>query len=65
MAASRGVGGWARNNRDGTLEAVLEGEAPDVESLVGFCREGPRGAAVEDVDVSEEEPEGESGFAIV
>jgi acylphosphatase len=65
MATSRGVAGWVRNNRDGTLEAVLEGEADGVEALIEFCREGPRGAAVEHVDISEEEPEGEVGFAIV
>jgi acylphosphatase len=65
MATSRGVAGWVRNNRDGTLEAVLEGEADGVEALIEFCREGPRGAAVEHVDISEEEPEGEAGFAIV
>ena len=65
MATSRGVAGWVRNNRDGTLEAVLEGEADGVEALIEFCREGPRAAAVEHVDISEEEPEGETGFAIV
>jgi len=59
------VAGWARNNPDGTLEAVLEGEPEAVEAVVRFCREGPRGAAVEHVDIGEEEPEGEAGFAIV
>ena len=64
MAISRGVAGWARNNPDGTLEAALEGPPEAVEALVAFCREGPRGAVVEHVDVSEEEPAGESGFRI-
>jgi acylphosphatase len=64
MATSRGVAGWVRNNPDGTLEAALEGAPDAVEALVAFCREGPRGAAVDHVDVSEEEPEGEAGFAI-
>jgi hypothetical protein len=31
---------------------------------LSFCREGPRGAGVERVEVIEEEPEGLSGFAI-
>jgi acylphosphatase len=61
-AQSAGVAGWIRNNSDGTVEAVFEGEADAVERLVGFCREGPRGARVEWVDVSAEEPEGLSGF---
>ena len=64
MAESRGVAGWASNRPDGTVEAVFEGEPQDVESILNFSREGPRGAAVERVDVIEEEPEGLSGFAI-
>jgi acylphosphatase len=64
MAASRDVAGWVRNNPDGTVEAAFEGAPEAVEALVAFCREGPRGAAVEHVDVSEEEPEGASGFRV-
>jgi acylphosphatase len=61
-AAERGVSGWVRNNRDGTVEAVFEGEPDAVESMVRFAHEGPRGAVVERVDVINEEPEGLSGF---
>jgi acylphosphatase len=63
-AASRGVAGWVRNRPDGTVEAVFEGEPDAVEAMVAFCREGPRGAAVERVEVSEEPPEGLSSFEI-
>jgi Acylphosphatases len=64
MAQSRGVAGWVTNRPDGTVEAVFEGEPGDVEPILTFSREGPRGAAVERVEVIEEEPEGLSGFAI-
>ena len=63
-AQSRGVAGWVRNNRDGTLEAVFEGEPEAVERLVSFVHEGPSGAIVKRVDVVDEEDEGLSGFAI-
>lgn len=63
-AASRDVAGWVRNRPDGTVEALLEGEPAAVESLVRLCREGPRGAEVEAVDVAEEEPEGLGRFEI-
>lgn len=63
-ADSRGVSGWISNRPDGAVEAVFEGEPDAVESMLRFCREGPRGATVERVDVTEEEPEGLSGFAI-
>jgi acylphosphatase len=62
MAQSRGVSGWVRNNPDGTVEAVFEGEPEAVEAMVEFAREGPRGAVVEDVEVIDEEPEGAGGF---
>lgn len=64
MAEQRGLAGWARNNPDGTFEAVFEGDAEAVERLVEFCREGPRGARVERVEVFDEAPEGASGFAV-
>jgi acylphosphatase len=58
------VAGWVRNNRDGTVEGVFEGEPADVERLVAFCRRGPRGAEVERVEVFDEDAEGLDGFAV-
>lgn len=63
QAQSRDVAGSAANRPDGTVEIVLEGEPDAVESLVRWCENGPRGAVVERVDVSEEQPEGLRGFA--
>ena len=63
-ADAHGVTGWACNRSDGALEAVLEGSPEDVERVVRFCRTGPPRADVEDVEVSEEEPEGLDGFSI-
>jgi acylphosphatase len=64
MAQQRGVAGWVSNRSDGGVEAVFEGDAEAVERLVAFTGEGPRGAQVERVEVSEEEPEGLTGFSI-
>jgi acylphosphatase len=64
QADSRGVSGWINNRPDGAVEAVFEGDADAVESMVRFCREGPRGAEVERVEVNEEEPEGLTGFEV-
>jgi acylphosphatase len=63
-ARAAGVAGWVRNNPDGTVEAVFEGEAGTVERLIDFCRQGPRGARVDRVEVASEDPEGTSGFEI-
>jgi acylphosphatase len=64
MAQSRGVGGWVRNTPDATVEAVFEGDPEAVESLVRWCREGPRGAVVERLEVADQEPEGLTEFQI-
>jgi acylphosphatase len=63
-AAREGVAGWAANRRDGTVEAVLEGEPRAVDRLVELCRRGPGHAYVERLDVADEEPEGLSRFEI-
>jgi acylphosphatase len=61
-ARQRGVSGWVSNLYDGSVEAVFEGDDDAVEALIAFMREGPRGAEVESVDATEEEPEGLRGF---
>ena len=63
-AVAANVSGWVRNNSDGTVEAVFEGESPNVEQLVSWCREGPRGAHVDEVVVTAEDPEALRGFEI-
>lgn len=50
-AKSLGLTGWVMNRSDGSVEAVFEGEKDDVESVVGWCHEGPSGAIVGNVDV--------------
>jgi acylphosphatase len=63
-ASSRGLAGWVTNRPDGAVEAVFEGEPEAVQALVDWCSGGPRGADVDSVDETTEEPEGLSGFDI-
>ena len=63
-ARSRDVRGWVTNRPDGAVEAVFEGEPEAVAALVEWCRQGTRGADVESVDESREDPEGLSGFDV-
>jgi acylphosphatase len=64
LAERHGVAGWVRNNRDGTVEGVFEGDGEAVERLVAFMRAGPRGARVDRIDVGDEQPEGLAGFDV-
>jgi len=63
-AESLGLAGWIRNLPDGSVEAVFEGDGERVESMVDWCRRGPRGAVVESVETAEEEPAGETRFEV-
>ena len=63
-AQAAGVAGWVRNRSDGAVEAVFEGDEDAVERMVEFVRKGPGHADVDDVEVSDEEPEGLSGFDV-
>jgi acylphosphatase len=63
-AQSLGLAGWVRNTADGSVEAVVEGDQNLVESMVEWCRHGPAGAEVDEVEVAWEEPRGGSGFAV-
>jgi acylphosphatase len=49
-AIELGVQGWARNCRDGSVEALLAGPENAVLRMIELCRDGPPGARVETVD---------------
>ncbi|WP_273651704.1 acylphosphatase [Cellulomonas fimi] len=63
-AARLGVAGWVRNRSDGAVEAVVEGDADAVDAFVGWARQGPRGASVSSVDVTDEAPGHRVSFEI-
>ena len=55
-ALDRGLEGWVRNRRDGSVEAVFCGEASVVSDMVRACRRGPSGAWVDALDEREGSP---------
>jgi acylphosphatase len=63
-AGQLGLSGWVRNLGDGRVEGVAEGGEAALEDWLAWLRQGPPAARVDDVAVSWESPQGESGFHI-
>jgi len=60
-----GLAGWVRNQPDGAVEAMFEGEETAVERMLAWCHRGPPRSLVRKVSVRSETPQGEAtGFAI-
>lgn len=58
-ALETAVSGWVRNNADGRVEAVFEGEQEAVERMLAWCHRGSPHGRVDKVDVFEEPFKGE------
>jgi acylphosphatase len=56
-ALRRGLAGWTRNRRDGSVEAVFAGAPEAVAAMIEACRRGPPSARVEAVDVRAASPD--------
>jgi acylphosphatase len=54
-ALKRGVEGWVRNRRDGSVEALFAGTASAVNSMIETCRKGPPLSRIDAVDIAEAE----------
>jgi acylphosphatase len=63
-AEAQGVTGWVRNNEDGAVEAVLEGEPEAVSRVLKWMRHGPPHSVVTRVVTHQEVPRHEPGLAI-
>jgi acylphosphatase len=65
-AQQQGVSGWVRNRPDASVEAVVEGEEAAVQAFLAWCRRGPIGSVVTDVQVTWAPYQGEfHGFRIL
>lgn len=62
-ARGRGLAGWVRNRKDGSVEAVFAGHAATVEEMIDACRHGPPLARVDAVERADISDEGWTGFS--
>jgi acylphosphatase len=62
VASRFGLRGWVRNRTDGSVEALVIGEDDAVARMIEACREGPFGARVSDVAITDAEDDGSAEF---
>jgi acylphosphatase len=53
QAQSLGLAGWVRNRHDGSVEALVAGEAAGLERMTAWARRGPSAAQVDAVTVED------------
>jgi len=61
-ARSLGLDGWVRNRGDGSVEAVVEGDADRVDRFIELAKVGPPAASVERIDVTDDDPAALASF---
>lgn len=59
LAQKLGLRGWVRNEPDGTVLIITEGERENLEKLIDWAHHGPPTAQVEKVEVTWQKPKGE------
>ena len=65
-AQREGIQGYVRNQHDGSVEVVAEGDVDAMQRFEMAVRRGPSGARVEEVDTIEVEPSSRfAGFRVM
>ena len=63
-ADNLGLAGWARNNLDGSLTIVVEGEENKLKKLINWVKKGTPSARVSVIETEWEKPRGEGKFEV-
>jgi len=61
-AMQRNLRGWVRNCRDGSVEALIIGQADAVAAMAAACRRGPPMAHVDAMHQNPADDDGSAGF---
>lgn len=63
-ALELGLDGWVRNRSEGSVEALVHGDARKIDDLIRACHKGPPMARVDKVQVEAAQYDGIHGFRI-
>jgi acylphosphatase len=64
-AVARELSGWVRNRHDGSVEAIVSGDAGEIADFIEELRKGPPAARVTDVAVAEHDGAVGPGFEVL
>lgn len=59
VASQMGLKGYVKNLQDGSVEVVAEGRKNVLDDFIEFCKKGPKGSEIENVDVRWDKPKNE------
>lgn len=65
VANQLGITGFIKNQVDGSVYAEAEGKDFELDNFVDWCHEGPEGAQVEKVEITQGELQNYRNFEIV
>jgi acylphosphatase len=60
-----GITGWVKNEHDGSVAAELEGDEPQVSTMLEWMKKGPERASVDELQISEGKVRGYADFRII
>jgi acylphosphatase len=59
------IKGYVKNNPDGTVEAVFEGDEDTINRMIELCKKGPERARVDKIDIKDIEIKNYQDFRII
>jgi len=59
------IKGYVKNNPDGTVEAVFEGDEDNINKIIELCKRGPERARVDKIDIKDTEIKNYQDFRII
>lgn len=60
QAVTLGLRGWVRNRRDGSVEALVDGDAAAIDAIIAWSHQGPAAARVDKVTIEDAPANGDT-----
>ncbi len=64
IASKTGITGWIKNTKEGNVEAMVSGTEDQLQPFLAWCKQGPSGARVLNVQIMPEQETHFNDFSI-